>query len=138
MTAFEKIKNVISTPFSALEKFFLPIFNKTNINEVNVKINKIILWFYGMIFISTLFIIFGILKERKTICKSVILFGLIVKILYIIYLYTLDVSIYKYVICLFFIFAIWSIQKFLLKNNKKIYEILDIIILILYIFIGII
>lgn len=109
-----------------------------NFNIYNLEINKIVYWFYGMFFISTVFIILGIIKEHKQINKSVILFGTIVEILYIIYLYTLKVSIYKYVIFEVIIYLVILIQKYLLKNQKNINYVLDVLILILYLIIGII
>ena len=50
-----------------------------------VDINKLIFLFLGMLYFASLFIIAGIDKEKNTIQKSVLVYGEIVSILYIIY-----------------------------------------------------
>ena len=74
---------------------------------------------FGMIYISTLFIIGGIDKENYSISKPVLIFGLIVQIIYIIYLYIIGVSIYKYVIYLFIMLILMCINTLLLKKKGK-------------------
>lgn len=105
-----------------------------NINIYNIQVEKIVYLILGILFISSLFIIGGIEKEKHYISNSVLLFGLVIEIIYIIYLYVLKVSIYKYAIYLFIILILKIINILLLKKKKNIYAI-DI--LMLYIYIGI-
>ena len=56
------------------------------INLYNLEIFKLVYLVVGMLYLSTLFIIGGIEKEKHIISKSVFLFGLIIETLYIIYL----------------------------------------------------
>ena len=73
----------------------------------------------GMLYLSTLFIIAGIEKEKHIVSSSVLLFGLIVEIIYIIYLYVLNISIYKYVIYLFLILLLGLVNKKMLRKKEK-------------------
>ena len=72
-----------------------------------------------MLYLSTLFIIGGIEKEKHSISNSVLLFGLIIQTLYIIYLYVLGISIYKYVIYLFLAILLALINRLMLRKNEK-------------------
>ena len=72
-----------------------------------------------MLYLSTLFIIAGIEKEKHIIPKSILLFGLIVETIYIIYLYIVGINIYKYVIYLFLILVFILINTILLKKKGK-------------------
>ena len=68
---------------------------------------------------STLFIIGGIEKEKNTISNSVLMFGLIIEAIYIIYLYILNVSVYKYVIYLFLAILFYLISLSIIRKSKK-------------------
>ena len=85
----------------------------------------------GLLYISTLFIIGGIDKEKIKIEKPVLLFGFICVAIYMIYLYIVenDTSIYRYVIylilsCILLLFSV----TYLRKKGKDSYTI-DILIL---------
>ena len=95
----------------------------------NLEINKIVYLVFGMLYLSTLFIIAGIEKEQHGISKPVLLFGLLVQTIYIIYLYIVGISIYKYVIYLFLILVLFFI--ILKKKEKQTYTI-QMIMLCLY------
>ena len=93
---------------------------------------KIVTLFFGMLFFSAVFIIIGIFKEYKKIQKSVFNFGIIVEIIYMVYLYifNLNTNIYRYIIYLaLLIFAI-------IANNLK-NENVKIIAFIIFTIIGI-
>lgn len=103
-----------------------------NINIYNIQIEKLVYLVVGLLFISSLFIIGGIEKENHYISYSVLLFGAVIEIIYIIYLYILNLNIYKYVICLF-LMLILAIFNVLLKRKKESTYMLDIILLFAYI-----
>ena len=95
-------KQKIRPRYLLLELFsgivFLLFYVSLKINIFNINLNKIIYFIFGMFYISTLFIISGIEKEKHYIPNSLFIFGLVISAIYIIYLYIIHVSIYKYVI----------------------------------------
>ena len=105
------------------------------IDLFNLEISKIIYLVFGILFISTLFLIGGIEKENHYISKPVLLFGLILEVIYIIYLYILKMNRYKYAIYLFIMCALLVFNNLLFKKRKQVTYIIDI--LILYLFIAI-
>lgn len=96
----EKIRPryIILEIFSGIVFLLFAISLKINIYELQIE--KLIYGVFGILFISCLFIIGGIEKENHYVSNSVLLFGLIVETIYIIYLYILGFSIYRYVIYL--------------------------------------
>lgn len=74
---------------------------------------------FGLLYISTLFIIAGIDKEKIRIEKSVLLFGYILTTAYIIYLYIVeqDPNIYRYVIYLFVVLILMLVDIFYLRKK---------------------
>lgn len=115
---------------------FLLFAMSLKIDVYNLEIQKLVYLVFGMLYISTLFIIGGIEKENHTISNSVLLFGLIVQTIYIIYLYIINVSIYKYVIYLFIMLVLVYINTMLLKKKGKENYTLQILILSLYLVIA--
>ena len=115
---------------------FLLFAMSLKIDVYNLEIQKLVYLVFGMLYISTLFIIGGIEKENHTISNSVLLFGLIVQTIYIIYLYIINVSIYKYVIYLFIMLVLIYINTMLLKKKGKENYTLQILILSLYLVIA--
>ena len=98
---------------------FLLFAMSLKINIYNLEIHKLIYLLFGILHISTLFIIGGIEKENHSISKPVLLFGLIAQTIYIIYLYIINVSIYKYVIYLFIMFILILINTIILKRKAE-------------------
>ena len=87
-------------------------------------------------YLSILFIIAGIDKENIKIEKSVLIFGFIIELLYIIYQYTLDnSSVYQYVMYLIIFVIILLILRKILKSNKNKQYIFQNFYLSLYMFI---
>lgn len=109
--------------------FLLEIFSGTiflllslsiRINFYELEIAKLIYFIFGTMYVSTLFIIAGIDKEKKYISKSVLLFGIITTVIYMIYLYILEnANIYRYVIYLIIICIIILMQTIKLKKKGK-------------------
>ena len=103
-----------------------------HIDLLNIEYSKIATLIFGILFFSTIFIIIGILKENKKIQTSVFNFGIISEVAYMIYLYILDTSIYRYIIYI----PIFMLMTFI-NNNKKINEKFKIIAFMIFILIGI-
>ena len=103
-----------------------------NIDLLNIEYFKIATLIFGMMFLSTVFIIAGIFKEHKKIQASVFNFGIISSIIYMVYLYILNTSIYRYIIYLTFLSLLAIIV-----NRKKTKEITKIVMFVLFILINI-
>lgn len=103
------------------------------INVYNMNINTVIYFFIATFYLTFLFIIAGIEKEKNTIQQSVLIYGGIVSILYIIYSYTLGASnVYEYVIYLSCMIVLMLLDIVLFKKNLKYNYWIQILILILY------
>ncbi|MBO4815588.1 MAG: prepilin peptidase [Clostridia bacterium] len=117
-------KQKIRPRYLILEVFsgiiFMLFFMSLKIDILNLSLNKIVYLIFGILFISTLFIIGGIGIEKHYIPNSVLTFGLVILAIYIIYLYILHASIYKYVIYFIFMFACLIANIVTLKNKTKI------------------
>lgn len=87
----------------------------------NLSVNNMTYLIFGLLYISTLFIIAGIDKEKIRMEKSVLLFGYILATAYIIYLYIVeqDTSIYRYVIYLFVVLILMLIDILYLRKKIK-------------------
>ena len=66
--------------------------NTLNISVSSYDISSIIIYIFGMIYISILVLIGGIDKNYSKINKSVLAFGVVSSILYMIYLFVIDLS----------------------------------------------
>ena len=129
-------KEKIRARYIALELLsgmaFLLFALSLKIDIYNLEISRVVYLGFGMLYLSTLFIIGGIEKEKHFISKPVLLFGLVVEISYIIYLYIIGISIYKYVIYLILILLFILINTIILKKKGKENYIVQILILCLY------
>lgn len=103
-----------------------------NIDLLNIEYKKIVALAFGMLFFSAVFIIIGIFKEYKKIQKSVFNFGIIVEIIYMIYLYILNTSIYRYII-----YTLMLVLMLILNNIKSTSETLRKILFVIFMIIGI-
>ncbi len=102
-----------------------------NIDLLNIEAVKIVNLVFGVCFFSTVFITVGIFNEYKSVQKSVFNFGIIVEAIYIVYLYILNRSIYRYII------YVIALLFMVMVNNSKAKEKLKIIAFLLFILIGI-
>lgn len=118
-------KEKIRPRYICLEVFsgilFLLFALSLKINVYTINVSKIIYLLFGIFYISTLFIIGGIEKESHSISKPVFAFGLVIEIIYIIYLYILNYNMYKYVIYLSASVIIIFISMFLRQNKSEEY-----------------
>ena len=103
--------------FSGLTFLFFALSLKIDIFRFNINIIAYLV--YGLLYISTLFLISGIENQNHTISKSVLLFGVIVTTVYIIYLYIFNFDIYKYAIYLAIFLIIVLIDTIILKKTGK-------------------
>lgn len=98
-----------------------------------LEIAKIIYLVIVLLYFASLFTIAGISKEKNTIQKSVIYYGVFISIIYIIYSCTLNLeNVYKYAIYLSFIISLIILDTVHFKKNLKSNETIQLIILILY------
>lgn len=103
------------------------------INILNIKLTQIATLIFGILLFSTICITTGIFIEHKKIEKSVFNFGIIVELIYMIYLYILNTSIYRYII-----YFVGLTIIFIFNNNKKTSEIAKTIGFIALVVVGII
>ena len=82
-----------------------------NIDILNTGYKELIYIIIFTIYIVTLIIIIGIDRENNTITKSVQRFGLIISLVYILYLYIVGVNIYRYVIYYILLLLIYFIKS---------------------------
>lgn len=95
---------------------------------------KLVYFIFTLLYFASLFIIAGIDKEKNTIQKSVLLYGVIVATMYILYLYILQgFNIYRYVIYLFMLLILLLIDTTLLKKKAMSNYTIQILILCVYI-----
>ena len=110
---------------------FLLIAISINLSINNI--NSIISTCFLLLYISVLFIIAGIDKEKISIQKNVIAFGYVVEIIYIIYQCTLqNINVYQYVIYLFFVIILLIFSILSLKITMKEQYFIPILYLSLY------
>lgn len=100
-----------------------------NVNLMQLNIAKLLYFVLGTVYFVILILIAGIDKEHKKIEKSIITFGVMALLPYILYLYILNqVNIYKYGICLLIMLVLAIISRFINKSNY----VIDILILYIY------
>ena len=94
-----------------------------NIFKVNIyelEISNLIIYIFAMIYISTLVIIAGIDKNYSKIEKKLLAFGIVTSIIYMIYLFLVDLaSIYLSIIYLGIYMILLLIDSFLLRKFAR-------------------
>lgn len=89
-----------------------------NIN-IQTSINLYIYFIFVILYLTFIFLIAGIDKENIKIDKSVLIFGGVISVLYIVYLYIIEkISIYRYIIYLA-IYVLLTIVQFIITKKKK-------------------
>ena len=115
--------------FSGITFLLYALSVKLNIYSVNL-LNIIMMYIY----ISVLFIIAGIDKEKIKIEKSVLIFGFCMELVYIIYQCILkQLYIYKYVMYLIFLIVLLIVSALTLKRKRKLLYSVQILFLSFYI-----
>jgi len=109
--------------FTGVAFLILAIGIKVNISDIHTIINISFL----LLYVSILFIIAGIDKESIKIEKSVLVFGFILELIYIIYQYTLgNFNVYQYVMYFSICAMILLLYKFLKADRVNIYAVQNI------------
>lgn len=128
-------KNKIRPRYLLLELFsgvtFLLYALSIKINIYNINFFNIMMMY---IYISVLFIIAGIDKEKIKIEKSVLIFGFCIELVYIIYQCILkQLDIYKYVMYSMFLIVLLVVSAITLKKKRKLLYSVQILFLSFYI-----
>lgn len=98
-----------------------------NLKVENLNIQNIILFSFIVLYLTAIILISGIDKEYVKIDKKVLAYGIIISIIYMIYLYTIDAtSIYRYAIYLALYIILLSMDTFLLRRYAEDNYIIDI------------
>ena len=97
-----------------------------NLDILNIGYKELIYIIIFTIYLVTLIIIIGIDRESNTIVKSVQRFGLIIALFYILYLYIVNVNIYRYVI-----YYILLLLIYFMKNEQYIKSVIYMLIFVL-------
>ena len=100
------------------------------INFLKISIFDISIILYGTLMFSVLFILGGISKESKVFSIGVFIFGLIVQLIYIIYLCILKNNIYRYIIYIIALVLILILRYYI--NNYKWKEYINIMLIVLF------
>ena len=91
-----------------------------NLNIYSLEKIKIIDYAFFVLYFTFIILIAGIDKEFKNINKPVLMYGVIISIIYIVYLYIIDrTSIYRYVIYLTLLLIILILDTIRLKKKAK-------------------
>ena len=119
--------------------FFVAIAYLMGLSIYNLETTKIVEYIFFVLYFTFIVLMAGIDKESRNINKPVLTYGIIISIMYIVYLYIIEkTSIYRYVIYLILFILLLIIDSITLKKhaeNNYTYSILMVII-IMTIFTG--
>lgn len=94
--------------------------NTLRINVNNLDLSSIVIYFFAMLYVSTLVVIAGIDKNYSKIDKKVLAFGIVSSIVYMIYIFSIDsASAYLNVRYLLIYMVLLIIDAFLLRKFAK-------------------
>lgn len=108
-----------------------------NLNLLTINLNDLAYILFGTLYLVTLFLIAGIDKEYKNIHKSVLIFGLISMLFYMVYLYVVQGQmladiIYRYVIYAIILLMFMLIESLYKKQKNKASYVLQILCLFIF------
>ena len=119
--------------------FFVVMAYLMGLSIYNLQLCTIIEYSFFVLYFTFIILMAGIDKESRTINKSVLMYGVIISIMYIVYLYIIEkTSIYRYAIYLALFIILLLIDTINLKKyakNSYIYSVLMVIV-IMAIFTG--
>lgn len=119
--------------------FFVVVAYLVGLNIYNLEIAKVIEYGFFVLYFTFIILMAGIDKENREINKPVLMYGIIISIMYIVYLYIIEkTSIYRYVIYLVLFILLLLLDIINLRKharNNYTYSILMVII-IMAIFTG--
>ena len=126
----EKIspRYIVIETFSGL--LYLLFVVSLKIDFLKITLTNIVQLLYGTLIISTFFILGGIAKEKKTLSIETLCFGVAVSLAHIIYLYILNVNVYRYIIYIVVIIILLILQKNMKNKSKR--EIIYILITLIF------
>ena len=100
--------------------FFVIVAYLMNLSVYNLDKIKIIEYIFFVLYFTFIVLMAGIDKEYRAINKPVLMYGIIVSIMYIVYLYIIEkTSIYRYVIYLVLFLLLLSFDTINLKKKAK-------------------
>lgn len=100
--------------------FFVIIAYLMGLSIYNLEKLKIIEYIFFVLYFTFIILMAGIDKESRTINKPVLMYGVIISIMYIIYLYIIEkTSIYRYVIYLVLFIILLLLDTITLKKHAK-------------------
>ena len=100
--------------------FFVIVAYLMNLSVYNLDKIRIIEYIFFVLYFTFIVLMAGIDKEYRTINKPVLMYGIIVSIMYIVYLYIIEkTSIYRYVIYLVLFLLLLSLDTINLKKKAK-------------------
>lgn len=110
---------------------FVILAKALKLDVYHLNLSSIIVFAFTVLYLTAIILISGIDKEYRKIDKRVLAYGIIISIIYMIYLYTIDAtSIYRYAIYLVIYMVFLSIDTFLLRRYAKDSYIVNIIMLL--------
>ena len=124
-----RIRYLLLEVLSGISFVVLGLSIKLNIYTINIQ--TVILYVITILYFTAIVLISGIDKEYRKIDKRLLTYGIIVSLIYMIYLYTVEITnIYRYAIYLAIYVILLCIDTFFLKKKAKDSYILDILILL--------
>ena len=100
--------------------FFVIIAYLMGLSIYNLEKIKIIEYIFFVLYFTFIILMAGIDKESRTINKPILMYGVIISIMYIIYLYIIEkTSIYRYVIYLVLFTLLLLLDTITLKKHAK-------------------
>ncbi len=100
--------------------FFVVIAYLMNFNLQNLTINSIINFSFTVLYFTFIILMSGIDKEYRKIEKSVTIYGIIISIMYMVYLYIVEkVNIHRYAIYLVCYILMLAVDSITLKKSAK-------------------
>lgn len=100
--------------------FFVMIAYLMGLSIYHLEITKIIEYIFFVLYFTFIILMAGIDKESRTINKPILMYGVIISIMYIVYLYIIEkTSIYRYVIYIVLFIILLLLDTLTLKKHAK-------------------